>query len=56
MMLKDSALQHDPDFISIHRIKPTHNQNHPEYRLPQNSEVRVASKIQAKNKKSPLSL
>lgn len=47
---EDSSLLHDPDFIS------THHQNHDEYHCPQNSDVYVASKIQAKNKESSFSL
>ena len=43
---------HDPDFLSSHRIKLTPNQSHQEYYWPQSSEVCVASKVQAKNKRS----
>lgn len=54
--MEDSALVLDSDFIFTHIIAPTHHQNHHEYHCSQSSEVRVASKTQAKNKRSPLSL
>lgn len=54
--MEDSALVLDSDFIFTHIIVPTHHQNHHECHCPQSSEVRVASKTQAKNKRSPLPL
>lgn len=52
--MEDSALGYDYDFICTHMIAPTQPQNHHKYHSPPSSDVRVASKIQAKNKRCAL--